>query len=235
MWFKSNVVTNALTYKITKTSDGKFAVNYWLNHQAKQILADHVIIAVPEFVRKKIVSNELLPHGNFINNYMPWMVANITVNKYYESSHGIPLSWDNVIYGSDGLGYVNAMHQNLYQPAKQQVFTYYKALCNGTAKQMRELAYNTSHKQWIKMVVDDLQKAHPGIEEQITNIDVWIWGHGMILPEPGLKMALQNATSTNDKLHLAHTDLSGISIFEEAFHQGINVVNKIVDGTTLDS
>lgn len=225
---KNNIITNTLTYQITKTNEGKYTVNYWANNVAKQLIADYVIVAVPQFVRTKIISKELAAEVDFKNKYMPWMVANITVNKYYEPAHGIPLSWDNVIYGSDGLGYVNAMHQNLYQPGTQQVFTYYKALCNGTPKQMRELAYSVSHKQWVNEVVIDLQLAQPGIKQHITNIDVWIWGHGMILPEPGLRASLQHAKTTEDKLYLAHTDLSGISIFEEAFHQGLRAANQVL-------
>jgi hypothetical protein len=38
----------------------------------------------------------------------------------------------------------------------------------------------------------------------------------------------------DNKIFFAHTDLSGISIFEEAFHQGI-VLKKCYNETTLDS
>ena len=63
-------------------------------------------------------------------------------------------------------------------------------------------------------------------------------GHGMISPKNGFlfgESKRKAVQSIDDKIYFAHSDLSGISIFEEAFHQGINVVNKIVDGTTLDS
>jgi hypothetical protein len=59
----------------------------------------------------------------------------------------------------------------------------------------------------------------------------------MISPVPGFifgtakKEASQNI---DNKIFFAHSDLSGISIFEEAFHQGINIVNQIIDGSTLD-
>jgi len=33
----------------------------------------------------------------------------------------------------------------------------------------------------------------------------------------------------DDKIFFAHTDLSGISIFEEAFHHGINAAKQVMD------
>ncbi len=35
--------------------------------------------------------------------------------------------------------------------------------------------------------------------------------------------------SLNNKIHFAHSDLSGISIFEEAFFHGTEMVKKIVE------
>jgi hypothetical protein len=43
------------------------------------------------------------------------------------------------------------------------------------------------------------------------------------------------AKSIDNTIYFAHSDLSGISIFEEAFHQGINAVNKMLNETTLDT
>jgi hypothetical protein len=43
------------------------------------------------------------------------------------------------------------------------------------------------------------------------------------------------AQTIANKIFFAHSDLSGISIFEEAFHQGIDSVNSILHDTTLDS
>ena len=37
------------------------------------------------------------------------------------------------------------------------------------------------------------------------------------------------AKNIDNKIFFAHSDLSGISIFEEAFHQGINIVNQIIN------
>ena len=60
----------------------------------------------------------------------------------------------------------------------------------------------------------------------------------MVSPAPGFifgKAKEKASKSIDNRIYFAHTDLSGISIFEEAFHHGINVVNQILDETTLDS
>ena len=60
----------------------------------------------------------------------------------------------------------------------------------------------------------------------------------MISPAPGFifgEAKKEAAQTIDNKIYFAHSDLSGISVFEEAFHQGINAVNTMFDGTTLDS
>jgi len=87
-------------------------------------------------------------------------------------------------------------------------------------------------------VFSDLKSAHPDIEEVTESISIHLLGHGMISPVPGFifgESKQKAAQSIEDVIYFAHSDLSGISIFEEAFHQGINVVERIIDGTTLDS
>ena len=60
----------------------------------------------------------------------------------------------------------------------------------------------------------------------------------MISPVPGFlfeENKRKAAQPIDNRIYFAHSDLSGISIFEEAFHQGTNVVNSMLDGTTVDS
>ena len=70
--------------------------------------------------------------------------------------------------------------------------------------------------------------AHPNIEDLIISIDVWLWGHGMIKPKIGYiwgdhrKEALKN----HGPVFFGHSDMSGISIFEEAQYWGITAAEK---------
>ena len=80
-------------------------------------------------------------------------------------------------------------------------------------------------------VFEDLKIAHPTIEEVTESIEIHLLGHGMISPKAGSIFSdnKQKARQPiDDKIYFAHSDLSGISIFEEAFHQGIDVVNTLL-------
>jgi hypothetical protein len=89
-----------------------------------------------------------------------------------------------------------------------------------------------------KIIISDLSIAHPNIENEIESIEIYKMGHGMISPTPNFIFSEEKemaAKNIDNKIFFAHSDLSGISVFEEAFHQGIDVVNQIFNETTLDS
>jgi len=49
-----------------------------------------------------------------------------------------PLCWDNVIYGSKGLGYVYNQHQSLEQIIPKKVITYYYSFSSSDLKSTRK-------------------------------------------------------------------------------------------------
>ena len=82
-----------------------------------------------------------------------------------------------------------------------------------------------------KIIISDLSIAHPNIENEIESIEIYKIGHGMISPTPNFIFSEEKEMAAKDidnKIFFAHSDLSGISVFEEAFHQGIDVVNQIL-------
>lgn len=68
----------------------------------------------------------------------------------------------------------------------------------------------------------DLLRVHPELLGHVENIDVHVWGHAMIRPVPGLIWGKerQSACVHEPPIFFAHSDLSGISIFEEAYCRG---------------
>lgn len=194
---------------------------------------NQAIVATPHYINQYILSN--LPSFNKKNNnvlfeYTPWMVANITVSDLPEYK-GEPLSWDNVLYHSKSLGYVNACHQNVNKYNTTQVLTYYLPLVDLPVKEARKKAREKTHQEWVTEIVADLELAHKDIKNYITNIDIKIWGHGMIKPKSNFIFNTNKESlskTIDNKLFFAHTDLSGISIFEEGFAQGISVAKQIV-------
>lgn len=226
---QNNLRTNCLAYKVTPEGN-KVIVDYLdvATRQTKRIVANACIMATPQFITQRLLPSAGYNH-DFV--YSPWLVANITLDHVPES-RGYPLCWDNVIYGGRSLGYVNAQQQKITQiPLAKQVITYYLPLDHLSPVESRKYALGLAHAHWVKLITDDLEKAHPGIHALIRNIEVWVWGHGMIRPHPGFITGPARAAaaqSGHPHVFLAHSDLSGISIFEEAFYHGNNAANALL-------
>jgi hypothetical protein len=62
----------------------------------------------------------------------------------------------------------------------------------------------------------------------VRTIDVMLWGHGMIRPAPGFLWGpdRRRAAEPAGNVFFAHSDLSGISIFEEALHRGFRAAER---------
>jgi len=203
------------------------------SRQIRAVRARQVILAVPQFVADRLlpVSPERARTVSENMHYTPWMVANLTVGELEERS-GAPPSWDNVLFDSESLGYVEATHQQVQQLKEKRVLTWYWPLTNEDPSAARKKAFQRSHAEWVGLIFDDLRRVHPDIEEMTERIDIMVWGHAMAQPRPGwihsgIRQSLQQ--SFNDRIHYAHTDLAGISIFEEGFYQGIGAAKKVLE------
>ena len=77
--------------------------------------------------------------------------------------------------------------------------------------------------EWQRMVADDLLAMNPDLEGAIQSIDVWRWGHAMIRPTPGFltNPARLAAEAMAGPIFHAHSDISGLSLFEEAHYRGV--------------
>lgn len=226
----ANIFTNSVVYSVA-INNSKAEVLYYntATNKSTRIIADKAIVATPQYVNKKI-----LKQARDINydafNYTPWVVANITVNNVPDS-RGYGLSWDNVFYGSESLGYVNACQQSLNAFDKRKVFTFYLPLTGKDARTARMEAYNRSHAEWAEIITDEMKKAHINFMSHLQRIDVWIWGHAMIQPAPcfiSSSNRIKAQKNIDNCIYFAHSDLSGISVFEESFYQGINAAREIL-------
>ena len=143
------------------------------------------------------------------------------------------LCWDNVMYESDSLGYVVATHQGLEPAPRRTVITYYQPLDGEDPALARQKALARSHGEWCDAILADLSAPHPGLAASVKQIDVWLWGHAMIRPAPGFvwgetRRAMQQPVG---KIAFAHSDLSGISIFEEAYTRGVRAADWLLRNT----
>jgi hypothetical protein len=217
----------SLAFTVAKTDAGA-EVRYWDAASQKTVAIDAgaVILAVPRFVAER-----LLPTG--INteafHYSPWMVANITLDALPQGK-GMVLAWDNMIYESELLGYVVATHQNLNRFQERTVLTYYWPLSHLPPKAAREQAYKRGYAEWRDIILSELLKVHPELRGHVRHLDVWLWGHGMIRPSPGFLWGRDReaAQESAPPIFHAHSDMSGISIFEEANHHGVQAAEQLM-------
>ncbi len=222
----------ALVFRVEERPEGSLEVDYVevATNRAVRLVADRVIFAAPRFVAGRVLPDLASKPPAYLHafGYAPWMVANITV-QHPPAGSGAPLSWDNVSYLSPSLGYVVATHQRLAQyPQAETVLTYYLPLSETDPATARRMAIARSHGEWCDQIVADLSRMHPGIRNAITNLDVCIWGHAMIRPVPGFIWGRdrQAALQPHGRIHFAHSDMSGISLFEEAQYRGVMAADQ---------
>ncbi|MDB5930575.1 MAG: hypothetical protein JWR60_2282 [Polaromonas sp.] len=194
--------------------------------------AAQCVLALPLFIAARVVDNPppALRQAASALRYAPWLVANLHIRAALHDRPGAAPSWDSVIYnpGGDtrfpGLGYVDAMHQSLQSVPGETVLTYYRAF--GIDPAGRQDLYTRPWTHWRDAVLAELAVPHPDLPAKATRLDVMRYGHAMSVPMPGVRsspalLALQQLQPAPwQRLHFAHSDLAGYSVFEEAFSQG---------------
>ncbi|KAI1691982.1 hypothetical protein Ddc_23931 [Ditylenchus destructor] len=145
---------------------------------------------------------------------------------------GAPLSWDNVVYGGESLGYVNAAQQSLDPSRGPMVLTAYRALHESQRKDLLQEDWRV----WAGRVLADMAPLHPDLPERLQRVELMRYGHAMSIPHPGLRGSAA-LTALRDhaqgRLHAAHADLAGYSVFEEAFTQGERVAQRLLNSARL--
>jgi phytoene dehydrogenase-like protein len=194
--------------------------------------ADRVIFAAPQFLTRHVVKpyrEGACPAHVAEFDYGAWMVANLFLRDRPRPGFGFPPAWDNVIYESPSLGYVTATHQRGLDRGPT-VFTYYYPLAGDDPRQARARLLSVDRDGWAEVTLADLERAHPDIRELTTRLDVMRWGHAMIRPRPGFVWggARSAAQAPFRGIHFAHTDLSGIPLFEEAFDHGLRAAEEVL-------
>ena len=140
------------------------------------------------------------------------------------------MSWDNVIYDSPSLGYVTATHQRGLDHGST-VLTYYYPLCENSPRLARERLLSLTWEEWADVVLSDLERAHPEIRSLTRRLDIMRWGHAMIRPVPGFISGAARSECSRPfrSVHFAHSALSGIPLFEEAFYHGNRAASEILE------
>lgn len=185
---------------------------------------DVVIWASPLFVLPYVMPTVRLP---VTLEYAPWVVANLTLDRVPQE-RGTEPAWDNVIYGSRSLGYVNATHQSLGTRGQANVWTWYQAIVGREPRDARKWMAARPWSGWRDEIIADLRRAHPDIAECVARIDVMKWGHAMARPTPGVLSRVETLRGWKpaERMYVAHADMSGLSLFEEAQWHGVRAAEQ---------
>ncbi len=228
--------------------------------RAEALEADRVIVALPRMFAARLLADDELIRDAREFQVSPWLVANLSLARH-PRSRGFPQAWDNVLYGSAGLGYVDATHQTdegrcspsvLAQlsgdPAGRAstattgcarraptrygptVWTYYLPLTDADPALARKRLLETSFVDAASAILADLRRGHPDLDACVTRIEAWRWGHAMVRPVPGFVFgaARRRAAEPRGAVHFAHTDLSGLPLFEEAHYHGVRAAEEVL-------
>jgi hypothetical protein len=191
--------------------------------------AEHVVLAVPQHVVARILAPWRAAPPAHVASFQTsaWMVANLALSAR-PAVRGFPLAWDNVLYESDALGYVVATHQD-GRDHGPTVITYFLPFLDDDPREGRRRLFAGDREHWARVALEDLARAHPDLPGLCQRVDVMRWGHAMVRPAPGLMFggARQAAMTMPPRVHVAHTELSGLALFEEAFHHGVRAADEI--------
>ena len=197
---------------------------------ARGFHARRVIFAAPQFMARYVVRpyrDNPPPHISEFQ-FGAWMVANLTLkDRPKPGQRDFPLAWDNVLYESQSLGYVVATHQRGLDRGPT-VLTYYYPLCDENPRVARTRLLETDWRGWAEIALTDLSRAHPDIRNLVERLDVMRWGHAMIRPRTGFMwgQARREGAKPFRSIHFAHSELSGVALFEEAFDIGLRVADQ---------
>ncbi len=185
--------------------------------------ADAVIFAAPLWLAPWVVEGWQGPTGVETS---PWLVANLTLDRW-PRERGLEPAWDNVIFDSPALGYVVATHQSLRTHVPRTVWTYYWALAHAPAAEARRWLLDQSWATLATAILDDLSRAHPDIRDCVRRLDILRLGHAMPRPTVGFLSndARRRAKARRDGLYFAHSDVSGLALFEEAQEHGVTAAD----------
>lgn len=197
-----------------------------------RVRARYAVAAMPLYVLQQVFKEGagygfLAPRD--VPRYAPWVVSNFILEKLPGERAGAPLSWRNAIYAERGLNYLANPAATASEP--HHCFTAYHALADLEPEAARTWLERTSAEELGKAVLRDLQPAYGWrLPLCLRRIAVTVRAHAMAVPEPGFlsnpgRLALR---SSGGPLYFAHSDLSGLSLFEEASWWGYRAARQIL-------
>ena len=199
------------------------------------VRAKRAVLAMPLVVAARVLP-DIVAYGfdpqTHMPSYAPWLVSNFLMRHFPMERPGTALAWDNVLYRGRGLGYVVSTHQHIrVARPPRTVFTAYQALSWQAPQEARRWLAQASPRELYDEAACDLLEAY-GVRFQLAAqaLEVTLRGHAMASPPPGFlgNKGLAALRDVDGRILFAHSDLSGLSLFEEAAWWGYRAAERIL-------
>ena len=144
---------------------------------------------------------------------------------------GAPLAWFNAGPGRLSQGFLvadyNSDRWRRGDPLRPNVLCLWAPL-GGRATRADLLTEPWSH--WADLLADDLEAMVPGVRSDLTRLDIYVWGHHMVIPAPGFLTgdARRDLTRPLGRITFAHSDRNGMPSFELATRAGFDAAREAV-------
>ncbi len=188
------------------------------------------VIACPKHITGRMVP-ELLAAGR--DMYLQYRYGALLMGaasvKTTPKLKGAPLAWFNASRGRLAQGFLvadyNSDRWRKGDPRRPNVLCLWAPL-GGRASRADLVAEPWSH--WADLLAGDLEAALPGIHSELTRLDVYAWGHHMVIPSPGFLTgdARRNLTRPLGRITFAHSDRNGMPSFELATRAGFDAARE---------
>ena len=227
-------------YAATQIAEQNDHVRVTLRHvhtgDTRSIRAQNVICAMPFNIAQRIIQHP--QRYGFAADFRlplsaPWLISNFVLHSFPAEPKRTELAWDNIVYGSPSLGYVVASHQHLHVARPSYtIFTAYTALNHDSPANVRRQLLAAGPRDLLDIAAQDLLTAYGGKRfwQHVAHIDLTIRAHAMSVPSAGYltQPTLIALRQHQSRLHFAHSDLSGYSVFEEAAWWGVEAARRIL-------
>jgi hypothetical protein len=179
-----------VAHTVVRIAEGRHSVEVDAFNHSTQTLerweAQRCIVALPVFVAARVVQNPpgFLSALAAVQQHAAWLVANVHLREPLFDRSGAAPSWDNVVYGTAGLGYVDATHQRLDPRPGPTVLSFYRAL--GGQPEARRQLLAEPWTAWRDRIWAEHALPHPDLPEKATSMAITRYGHAMAIPTPGV-------------------------------------------------
>jgi len=210
----------AVVRRVERVGD---ATEVWFERDGlRRIRCRHAVLAVPAMVADVLTGRV----GPGRPTAAPWRVAALSVERL-PASRGLAAAWDSVVMGSESLGYVSSGHQRLGRGGGA-VLSWYEPLSRGEPRAQGRRLLEAEWAAEVDRVLSDLASAHADLRSVVRRVDVQHWGHGTVRPTVGLHGGdgLASLATPWPGISFAHTDNSGLSLFEEASWHGVRAAEE---------